>query len=365
MRQALHTLSLRTRGKGLAEITGTVAEWVAGTGIETGLLTLFCRHTSASLLIQENADPDVRSDLESFFDGVAPENGDYVHDSEGPDDMPAHIRTALTGVVFTVLNAVLRRLALELHPFEVQFLRYAFSFGFMVPWILAAGLAAYRPNGLGGQLWRGAFHTSALLLWFWALPHVPLADATALAYMLPIFVMIGASWFLGERMRGDRWLAAIIAFAGIIIVLAPKLGGTGGVYNLIMLAAQPIFAGSLLITKALTRRDRPEVIVVWQALVIAGLTMPLAAMHWVWPSPAQWAWVVVAGGLGTCGQYCHARALRATDVSATQSVRFLELIWASVLGYIVFGDPPSQSTLIGGLVIIVATVWVAQRESKR
>ena len=97
MRQVRHHLHLETRGRGLVEITTEVARWVAGQRIEAGLLTLFCRHTSASLLIQENADPAVRGDLEAFFERIAPEApGRYVHDTEGPDDMPAHLRTALT-----------------------------------------------------------------------------------------------------------------------------------------------------------------------------------------------------------------------------------------------------------------------------
>jgi secondary thiamine-phosphate synthase enzyme len=102
MRQARHTIAVETRGKGLVEITGQVRDWVAGQGITDGLLTLFCRHTSASLVIQENADPDVRTDLETFFEEIAPETRDYVHDTEGPDDMPAHIRTALTGVQLSI-----------------------------------------------------------------------------------------------------------------------------------------------------------------------------------------------------------------------------------------------------------------------
>jgi secondary thiamine-phosphate synthase enzyme len=96
MRQAQHTIAVETRGKGLIDITREVSGWLAGQGISTGLLTLYCRHTSASLLIQENADPDVQKDLKNFFEDIAPESRNYIHDTEGPDDMPAHIRTALT-----------------------------------------------------------------------------------------------------------------------------------------------------------------------------------------------------------------------------------------------------------------------------
>lgn len=97
MRQAVHVLRVETRRRGLVAITDAVTAWTAGQTMTTGLLTLFCRHTSASLLIQENASPDVRTDLEAFFERLAPEDAAlYLHDEEGPDDMPAHLRTALT-----------------------------------------------------------------------------------------------------------------------------------------------------------------------------------------------------------------------------------------------------------------------------
>ena len=103
MRQAAHRLTQRTRGKGLYEITRPVCAWVRDQGMETGLLTLFCRHTSASLLIQENADPSVRDDLVRYFEDIAPESATrYRHNDGGPDDMPAHLRTALTQVQLSV-----------------------------------------------------------------------------------------------------------------------------------------------------------------------------------------------------------------------------------------------------------------------
>ena len=103
MRQALHQLHVETHGKGLVEITADVAAFVGREKIETGLLTLFCRHTSASLIVQENADPDVLADLAAFFERIAPADpARYIHDVEGPDDMPAHIRAALTQVQLSI-----------------------------------------------------------------------------------------------------------------------------------------------------------------------------------------------------------------------------------------------------------------------
>jgi secondary thiamine-phosphate synthase enzyme len=97
LRQARHRLEVSTAGPGLYEVTAEAARWTQGQGMTDGLLTVFCRHTSASLLIQENADPDVQADLKAFFERIAPEgSGLYRHDAEGPDDMPSHIRAALT-----------------------------------------------------------------------------------------------------------------------------------------------------------------------------------------------------------------------------------------------------------------------------
>jgi secondary thiamine-phosphate synthase enzyme len=96
VRQAFHLIKVTTRGKRLYDFTNEVRAWLAAERFRDGLLTLFCRHTSASLLINENADPDVRADLAAYFERIAPEDGPYVHDAEGPDDMPAHIRAALT-----------------------------------------------------------------------------------------------------------------------------------------------------------------------------------------------------------------------------------------------------------------------------
>lgn len=103
MRQLLEHLRIDVRGRGLVEITDRVRAFVERESIDTGLLTLFCRHTSASLLIQENADPSVRRDLERYFEAIAPEDAQrYEHDTEGLDDMPAHLRTALTQVQLSI-----------------------------------------------------------------------------------------------------------------------------------------------------------------------------------------------------------------------------------------------------------------------
>jgi drug/metabolite transporter (DMT)-like permease len=268
------------------------------------------------------------------------------------------------GLLFCMLNTIARTLTQQLHAMQTQFLRYLFGAIVMLPLVWHSGTTVFRPRNVGSLFVRGAVHACGLMLWFTALPRIPLADMTAIGFTGPIFIMIGAFLFLGEPMRWERWLATAVGFAGTLIVLGPKFSGSGGWWHLVMLAAAPVFAASYLLTKALTRTETTEVIVMWQALTVMLLSLPLALPVWQWPTPAQWGGFVVCGVLGSLGHYCLTRSYRNADISATQSVKFLDLIWASTLGYLVFADVPTASTLFGGAVISAATLWLARRESR-
>jgi drug/metabolite transporter (DMT)-like permease len=271
---------------------------------------------------------------------------------------------AASGLLFCLLNTLARTLSSQLDPMQTQFLRYFFGLVVLLPWVLRHGLAAYRPKRIGGQFLRGAVHTLGLILWFVALPKIPLADMTAIGFTGPLFIMIGAYFFLKEPMRWERWLATVLGFVGVLVVVAPQLSGSGGFYHLVMLASAPIFAASFLLTKALTRTESAGVIVLWQSLTVTLLSLPLALPVWQAVSGWQWLAFALAGVLGTGGHYCLTRAYVVADISATQSLRFLDLVWAALLGYLVFADVPTTTTLAGGAIICAATLWVARRESR-
>ena len=276
---------------------------------------------------------------------------------------------AASGAIFCVLNATMRSLAQQLHPLQTQFLRYLFGFIVLLPLLWRAGVAAYRPKSPGGQFARGAVHTAGLVLWFMALPHLPLADTTAIGFTGPLFIMIGAAWFLREPMHWERWVATVIGFGGVLIVMGPKLGwgtpASGGGYHLLMLSSAPVFAASFLITKVLTRSETTGVIVFWQALSVTVFSLPMALWVWQWPSGLQWLGFVWCGVLGSSAHYCLTRSFRAAVISSTQSVKFLDLVWSAALGFVLFADVPAQTTLLGGVVICAATLWVARREQQR
>ena len=271
----------------------------------------------------------------------------------------------LAGAMFVVLNTLLRKLTLQLHPLQVQFLRYAIAIVIMLPLIARAGIAAYIPKHIGSQFTRGAVHTVGLMFWFAALTKVPMADNTAISFTQPVFVMLGAWLFFREAMRWERWVAAGISFVGVLTVVGPHLSGSGGLYTLLMLASSPVFAASYLLTKALTRYERVEVIVLWQAISISVFSLPLALWFWQAPNLWQWSAFLLSGVVGLVGHYSLTRAFAIADISSTQSVKFLDLVWASALGWLVFGEVPSSYAVVGGVMICAATAWVGLRESRR
>jgi drug/metabolite transporter (DMT)-like permease len=270
------------------------------------------------------------------------------------------------GLAFQAANASMRALSIAIDPMQAQFLRYLVGLLPLLPLVVrAGGLHRLRPESMKGQVWRSGLHTLGLVLWFTALPHMPLADMTAIGFTNPLFVLIGAAWLLKEPMNPARWIAVVVGFAGVLVIVGPGLAGTGGWYNLMMLASAPVFAASFLVTKVLTRRDSASVIVLWQTILITLMSLPLALVFWVWPTPAQWGLALIGGVAGTAGHYFLTRSFASADISATQSVKFVDLLWAALIGWLAFGDTLRPTTLVGGAVIVASIVLLERYERRR
>lgn len=269
------------------------------------------------------------------------------------------------GLCFVLLNTMTRYLTTQIPPLQSQFLRYLCGVIVLLPLVWRSGYAAWKPRNVRGQFVRGAVHTTGLAIWFTAIPHISLADTTAIGFTTPIFIMLGAWIFLREPMRWERWLAALLGFGGVLIVVGPGLTASGGYYSLVMLSSAPMFAASFLISKALTRYESAGVIVLWQSITVTLLSLPLAVLNWQPVSAVQWAGYLLCGLLGSGAHYLLMRSYTVADISATQSVKFLDLVWAALLGWLVFADVPTSHSLIGGVIIAGATLWIARRESRR
>ncbi|MDB5415387.1 MAG: putative transporter, partial [Rubritepida sp.] len=194
---------------------------------------------------------------------------------------------------------------------------------------------------------------------------IPFAELVAIGFTSPIFVMVGAVIFLKEPMFWQRWASALLGFAGVLVIVGPRLGGAEAYGSLLMLASSPLFAASFLITKALARRDSPTVIVAWQSLTVTLFTLPVALIVWEWPTAWQWAVALLCGGLGSLGHWFLTNAFRLADISTAQPVRFLDMIWAAGLGYLFLSEIPTTATLLGAAVIFVSTTWITRVEARR
>ncbi len=271
----------------------------------------------------------------------------------------------LCGLCFAVMNATSRALTADLHAWQIQCLRYFFGGMVILPLMLRGGSAVLRTKNLKLQIARCFVHTLGSGMWFIALPHVPLAEITAISFTSPIFLAIGAMLFFGEKARADRWFTIAIGFAGVLIVLAPKLqhGIVGNWASLILIAAAPVSAASYLLAKRLMRHDTPETIVLWQSILVSLFTLPVALFFWKTVTPLHLAIFVFVGALGSLGHYALNRSLKAADVGATQPARFLELVWAAALGFLIWSDVPPVWTFMGAMVIFGATTWIARREA--
>lgn len=270
---------------------------------------------------------------------------------------------AASGALYCLLNALLRGMALRMSAHQILTLVYAATLVVMLPVVLRAGGRHFRPRQPGGLVLRGAVHWLGMCFWLVAVSGITLAETTAIGFTTPLFVMVGATLFLNESFRWQRAVAVGVGFCGVLIVVGPRLTSVGGGHSLLMLASAAVFAASFLLSKRLTRGDGTFVIVFWQSIAVTVFSLPLAWLHWRAPTLQDWLTALLCGVLTTVGNYCLTRAFSSADISASQPAKFLDLVWACLLGWLIFGDVPTGATLAGGLVILAATLWVARREA--
>ncbi|MGB0506943.1 MAG: DMT family transporter [Pikeienuella sp.] len=267
----------------------------------------------------------------------------------------------LSGLLFLAMTGTVRHLGSSLPAAEAGFIRYAIGLALVSPALFGA-LRRRMPAATWGLYgFRGLMHGGAVILWFYAMARIPVAEVTALGYTSPIFVTIGAALFLGERIRTRRVMAVVFGLIGVLIILRPGFQHIGEGQFAQVLAA-PLFAVSFLIAKKLTDTARPAEIV---AMLSLGCTLVLAPMAWsVWRTPTitEVSWLTVTAICATLGHLCLTRAYRAAPISVTQPVSFLQIVWATALGYFVFGEAIDIWVIAGAGVIIAAATYIARRE---
>ncbi|WP_442902558.1 DMT family transporter [Frigidibacter sp. MR17.24] len=268
-----------------------------------------------------------------------------------------------SGLAFIGVNGLVRHMGTALPATESAFLRFAFGLALLLP-----AFAALRRQRLPRLAWglflgRGAIHSAAVVLWFFAMARIPVAEATAIGYLNPIAMTIGAALIFGERLAARRIAAIGVAVLGAAVILRPGLRELSP-GHLSQLGAAICFAGSYLCAKRLTGLAPAGLVVAMMSLVVSVMLAPFALAVWVAPDAGQYLSLAATAALATLAHYCMTRAFLAAPVTVTQPVVFLQLVWAAALGRVVFGEPIDPFVILGGTMIIAAISYITFREAQ-
>jgi drug/metabolite transporter (DMT)-like permease len=268
----------------------------------------------------------------------------------------------LTGLLFVGVIAIVKHLGGALPAAESAFLRYLFGLVFLLPIIgnLRRARLSGRDLGLFGL--RGAAHTIAVILWFFAMSRIHMAEVTAMNYMSPVYVTLGAALFLGERLAARRLIAVGAALLGALVILRPGFRELSS-GHIAMLFAAVLFGVSYLTAKMLSGRVSPTVIVGLLSITVTIGLAPFAAAAWVTPSLSQLGWIAAVACFATAGHYTMTLAFQAAPITVTQPVTFLQLVWSVLMGALFFGEPVDGWVVLGGGIIMAAVSFITWREA--
>ena len=267
----------------------------------------------------------------------------------------------LSGIMFIGVTGIVRYLGDEMHPIQAAFIRYAFGIVLVVPVILRVGLYGLLSTRIHLHASRGLVHGIGVMLWFYAMSRLPIAEVTALGFTTPIFTTAGAMLILGERVKNYRVAGILVGFIGALIVLRPGLRiiDFGAVA---MLIAAPLFACSLLMAKVATKTESSSVIVALLSIFCTLTLLPLALVYWRTPTTEEWSLLFLTAIFATLGHYCLTRAFQSAELSALQPFTFLQLVWATLLGLVVFSEQPDLWLWLGAGVIVFSATWIGRQE---
>jgi drug/metabolite transporter (DMT)-like permease len=270
----------------------------------------------------------------------------------------------LTGLIFVFVTGAVRHLASDMHPVQLAFLRYAIGMIFLAP-VIIREIRQYRSRNrrYGLHASRGLLHAIGVMLWFYAMAHIPVAEVTALGFTAPIFATIGAALFLGERLYARRIGAVIFGFAGAMVILRPGIQAIE-LGAIAQLCAAPLFAASLLISKKLTETEHNSTIVAVMGVFVTLALLPPAVYVWRSPTFEEMIWLFGVAGMATLGHLTMTQAFRCAEITALQPISFLQLVWATLLGFYVFGEEPDIWTWVGGGIIVTSATYIAHREAR-
>jgi drug/metabolite transporter (DMT)-like permease len=281
--------------------------------------------------------------------------------------LPPNVQGALWlvsgGFIFTTNSAMIRLLSTEIEGIQTAFFRAFFSVLLLAPMILAGRVKPWRSKRLQGHFWRTFMGTCSMVLGFYAVSMLELADATALAFSQPLFSVILGAVVLHEKGRWRRWTATFVGFIGVLVMVRPGAGSLQPGAIVALCNAMSV-AVSVLLVRRLSNSEAPLMILTQFALFSTlFLTLP-AIWFWRWPTPTGWALAVGVSVTATLGQYFWVQAFASGEMSAVAPFDYLRLPFAVFVGWLIWGDMPVIWTYVGASIVIASALYIAYREAQ-
>ena len=272
----------------------------------------------------------------------------------------AGIFMVIGGVSIALMQAAVKLISLELHPFIITLYRAGLVFVVLLPTLFWRGRAVFNTSSIRLQVVRGGIGGLGMLCVFTGLSMISLAEVTVLLFTVPIFATLLSIVFLSEKVGVRRWTAIFVGFLGILIISRPQ--GSVSTGHLFILCAALSWSTSILIAKKLTEKDTVISITFWQAMGCVPLAFIASLFVWELPSFVQLGALLGIAALGTVGHAMLYAALKVGQVSVILPLDYIRIIWSAGLGFILFGQLPTLHLYVGSLLIIAATAFISYRE---
>ncbi|MBL8770085.1 MAG: DMT family transporter [Phenylobacterium sp.] len=272
----------------------------------------------------------------------------------------------LSALTFSAMTTLIKFLGDD-YPAALQtFYRQAAGMVVLLPLIIRHRSAAFATTRPGIMIFRSLTGTVGMILSFYAFQEMPLADANALSFTRTLWLVPLAAIVVKESVGALRIGAAVVGFAGVLLMVRPGAGGefAVGLPALAMLAASLLFAFTVTGMKVLTRDHSTTVILVWSAVLGLVLAIPGAVLTWRWPEPMDLALLCAMGAIATANQACYIKGMQLGDAAAMAPIDYTRLVFAAAIGFLMFNEIPTVWTLAGAAVVVASTLFITLREQQ-
>lgn len=268
---------------------------------------------------------------------------------------------AAAGLLSAVTAGLVRQLSDAFSAIELVFFRNLIGLIILMPWLLYKGIGSMRTGRLPMYSLRVMFAYLAMVMSFYALGNMPIADVYALQFTIPLFTIVLAILILGQHAGVRSWIACLVGFSGALLIVRPGFIELSLAAGLALLSAL-MSGGSNTTIKLLSRTESPEIITVYSNLLMLPLALIPSVFVWVTPNWEQVPWIIALGLAGSISGYCFTRSVAAADARVVQPFQFLRMLFAALIGYVFFLEIPGPWTWAGAIVIFASATYVIRLE---